>query len=172
MNEQQNNGLSVSFRIDDGIIEHNNRSFIAKNVVRERIPDNITYKKQNIREFYSELFGEALADVFNAFTANEDICSKLVENESQFTNNTNVNQKYAEDPNYGNAFLGGQNDTAIFVELAKNIKFENKTQYDQLLSEGLPKYMLDYFTGEVSKDEALANFYSFVNDKYPAIVTP
>ena len=62
MNEQQNNGLSVSFRIDDGIIEHNNRSFIAKNVVRERIPDNITYKKQNIREFYSELFGEALAE--------------------------------------------------------------------------------------------------------------
>ncbi len=115
---------------------------------------------------------EMLADVFNAFTANEDICSKLVENESQFTNNTNVNQKYAEDPNYGNEFLGGQNDTAIFVELAKNIKFENKTQYDQLLSEGLPKYMLDYFTGEVSKDEALANFYSFVNDKYPAIVTP
>ena len=113
---------------------------------------------------------EMLADVFNAFTANEDICSKLVE--SQFTNNTTVNQKYAEDPNYGNAFLGGQNDTAIFVELAKNIKFENKTQYDQLLSEGLPKYMLDYFTGEVSKDEALANFYSFVNDKYPAIVTP
>lgn len=115
---------------------------------------------------------EMLADVFNAFTANEDICTKLVENESQFTNNTNVNQKFAEDPNYGNAFLGGQNDTAIFVELAKNIKFENKTQYDQLLSEGLPKYMLDYFTGEVSKDEALANFYSFVNDKYPAIVTP
>lgn len=62
MNEQQNNGLSVSFRIDDGIIEHNNRSFIAKNVVRERIPYNITYKKQNIREFYSELFGEALAE--------------------------------------------------------------------------------------------------------------
>ena len=115
---------------------------------------------------------EMLADVFNAFTANEDICTKLVENESQFTNNTNVNQKFAEDPNYGNAFLGGQNDTAIFVELAKNIKFENKTQYDQLLSEGLPKYMLDYFTGEVTKDEALANFYSFVNDKYPAIVTP
>jgi len=62
MNENQHTGLSVSFRIDDGIIEHNNRSFIAKNVVRERIPDNITYKKQNIREFYSELFEEALAE--------------------------------------------------------------------------------------------------------------
>lgn len=50
MNEQQNNGLSVSFRIDDGIIEHNNRSFIAKNVVRERIPDNIT-----IAELHNDL---------------------------------------------------------------------------------------------------------------------
>ena len=115
---------------------------------------------------------EMLADVFNAFTANEDICTKLVENENQFTNNTNVNQKFAEDPNYGNAFLGGQNDTAIFVELAKNIKFENKTQYDQLLSEKLPEYMLDYFTGKITKEEALANFYTYVNDKYPAIVTP
>lgn len=46
MNENQHTGLSVSFRIDDGIIEHNNRSFIAKNVVRERIPDNITYKNR------------------------------------------------------------------------------------------------------------------------------
>ena len=115
---------------------------------------------------------EMLADVFNAFTANEDSCTKLVENENQVTNKTKVNQMFAYDPNYGNALLGGENDTSIFVELAKNIKFENKTQYDQLLSEGLPKYMLDYFTGEVSKDEALANFYSFVNDKYPAIVTP
>ncbi|MGN1339313.1 MAG: carbohydrate ABC transporter substrate-binding protein [Oscillospiraceae bacterium] len=115
---------------------------------------------------------EMLADVFNAFTANEDICSSLVEKEMQFTNNIAVNQKFAEDPDYGNAFLGGQNDTAIFVELAKNIKFENKTIYDQLLSEKFPEYMLDYFTGNVDKDTALANFYSFVNEKYPAIVTP
>ena len=44
MAEQTRNGLSVSFRLDNGIVEHNNRVFIAKNVVRERIPDNITYK--------------------------------------------------------------------------------------------------------------------------------
>ncbi|MGN1108578.1 MAG: carbohydrate ABC transporter substrate-binding protein [Oscillospiraceae bacterium] len=115
---------------------------------------------------------EMLADIFNAFTANEDICSKLVENEMQFTNNMAVNQKFADDPDYGNAFLGGQNDTAIFVELAKNIKFENKTIYDQLLSEKFPEYMLDYFTGAIDKETALSNFYSFVNEKYPAIVTP
>ena len=61
MAEQTRNGLSVSFRLDSGIVEHNNREFIAKNVVRERIPDNITYKRENIREFYNQLFGQALA---------------------------------------------------------------------------------------------------------------
>ena len=62
MAEQTRNGLSVSFRLDNGIVEHNNRVFIAKNVVRERIPDNITYKRENIREFYSQLFGQALLE--------------------------------------------------------------------------------------------------------------
>ena len=71
MGEQARTGLSVSFRIDSGIVEHNNREFIAKNVVRERIPDNITYKRENIREFYSVLFGQALAD-FNARQKRKD----------------------------------------------------------------------------------------------------
>ena len=65
MAEQTRNGLSVSFRLDSGIVEHNNREFIAKNVVRERIPDNITYKRENIREFYNQLFGQALEE-YNA----------------------------------------------------------------------------------------------------------
>lgn len=115
---------------------------------------------------------EMVADVMNAFTANEDICAKLIENEGQFTNNMAVNQKYADDPTFGNAFLGGQNDTAVYVELAKNIKFEHKTQYDQLLSEKLPEIFLDYFKGTISEEDAYKNFYQFVNETYPDIVTP
>ena len=38
------NKVSVTFRVDKGVLEHNNRTFIAKNVVRERVPDNIIYK--------------------------------------------------------------------------------------------------------------------------------
>ena len=97
---------------------------------------------------------------------------KLVENEMQFSNNTKVNQKFADDPNYGNEFLGRQNDTAEFVELAKNIKFEHKTQYDQLLNEQLPGVFLDYFLGNITEDQAYANYYQYVNEKYPAIITP
>ena len=65
MSGQNQKSLSISFRIDNGVIEHNNREFIAKNVDRERIPDNIVYKREDLREFYQKLFGQALAD-YNA----------------------------------------------------------------------------------------------------------
>lgn len=62
MSEQNTKSLSVSFRMDDGIIDHNNREFIPKNVDAGRIQDNITYSKRNIREVYDELFGQALTE--------------------------------------------------------------------------------------------------------------
>ena len=113
-----------------------------------------------------------LADIMNTFTVNEEVCTNLVKNEMQFSNNSKVNETVAADPDYGNAFLGGQNDTAVFTELAKNIKFENKTKYDQLLNENITMIFLDYFKGTISEDEAYANFYKYVSEKYPAITVP
>ena len=65
MSEVNGKTLSISFRIDEGVIEHNNRIFVAKNVDGERVQDNITYCRQDIREKYDELFGQALAE-YNA----------------------------------------------------------------------------------------------------------
>jgi len=113
-----------------------------------------------------------LADIMNTFINDEEVCTNLIQNESQFTNNKAVNEKFASDPDYGNAFLGGQNDTAVFTELAKNIKFENKTIYDQLLTEGLQGYWREYCDGEVTEEEAMSNYYKYINEKYPEIVTP
>ena len=113
-----------------------------------------------------------IADIMNTFINDEDVCSKLVENESQFSNNQAVNAKYAEDPNFGNDILGGQNDVAVYVELAKNIKFEHQTIYAQLLNEGLQGYWREYCAGAVTEEEAMSNFYKYVNEKYPEIVTP
>lgn len=53
--------LSISFRSDDGSIEHNNRDFFTDNVDKSRTPNNITYVKRDLREMYHELFDEALA---------------------------------------------------------------------------------------------------------------
>ena len=111
-----------------------------------------------------------LADVMNTFINDEEVCTKLVKNEAQFSNNQTVNAACAAEG--GNEFLGGQNDTAVFVELAKNIKFENKTIYDQLLTEGLQSYWREYCDGEVTEEEAMSNYYKYINEKYPEIVTP
>ena len=113
-----------------------------------------------------------VADILDTFINDEEVCTNLIKNEAQFTNNQAVNAKFAEDPEYGNAFLGGQNDVAVFLELAKNIKFENKTIYDQLLTEGLQGYWREYCDGTVTEEEAMANYYKYINEKYPEIVTP
>ena len=52
MSEVNGKTLSISFRIDEGVIEHNNRIFIAKNVDGERVQDIITYCRHDIREYY------------------------------------------------------------------------------------------------------------------------
>lgn len=57
--------LSISFRSDDGCVEHNNRDFFTDNVDKSRTPNNITYIKRDLRELYHELFDEALAE-YNA----------------------------------------------------------------------------------------------------------
>ncbi len=65
MNDKNGKQISISFRVDDGVVEHNNRDFIAKNVDGERIGDNITYARTDIKELYDKLFGKALTE-YNA----------------------------------------------------------------------------------------------------------
>ena len=113
-----------------------------------------------------------VADIMNTFINNEDVCSKLVSEEAQFSNNMAVNAKFAEDPNYGSEFLGGQNDVAVFSGMTDNIVWQNHTIYDQMLNEGLQNNLREYFQGTVDKETALANFYKYINETYPTIVTP
>ena len=65
MSEINSNGLSVSFRVDNGYLDHNNRVITAHNVDISRTADNITYTKIDLRDFYQQVFGEALAE-YNA----------------------------------------------------------------------------------------------------------
>lgn len=113
-----------------------------------------------------------VADIMNKFTNDEATCKNLIENEAQFTNNKAVNEAFANDPEYGNDFLGGQNDVAVFCGMTDNIKFQNATIYDQLLNEGLQAQLCDYFKGNITKEEGMANFYKYVAEKYPDIVLP
>lgn len=57
--------VSLSVRVDAGVIGHNNRDFVAKNVNKDKIADNITYVKKDLRNVYQETFGKALEE-YNA----------------------------------------------------------------------------------------------------------
>ena len=116
---------------------------------------------------------EMLKDIFETFTINEEVVTNLVKVENQYPNNTKIAQKFADDASYGNtAILDGQNDIKIFAELAKDIKWENHTNYDQLLNEGLQNKLQEFYNGSVDKDTAMKNFYQFVKETYPNIKLP
>ena len=65
MSKVNGKSLSISFRVDAGAIEHNNRKFFANNVDRGRTGNNIIYEQTDIREMYKNLFGKALKE-YNA----------------------------------------------------------------------------------------------------------
>lgn len=65
MSEKNPKGLSVSFRVDSGFLDHNNRVITAHNVDISRTADNVTYTKIDLCDFYEQIFGEALAE-YNA----------------------------------------------------------------------------------------------------------
>lgn len=112
-----------------------------------------------------------VADIMNAFTANEDIAENLLVKDLQFPNNRNVVDKFAADASYGNDFLGGQNDIAIMAQCAKGIKWDPAlhTQYDQTFNESLPNAYLEYLQGITDKDGALSSFYITLSEVAPQI---
>ncbi len=65
--------LSISFRVDDGVIEHNNRNFLPKNVDPSRMCDNVIYKSENLQELYHQLFDKALTEYNSKKRSNEKI---------------------------------------------------------------------------------------------------
>lgn len=60
--------LSVSFTLGKASVlhganvGHNNREFVAKNVDKNKIKDNVTYVKQDVQDAYTELFGKAVEE--------------------------------------------------------------------------------------------------------------
>ena len=100
---------------------------------------------------------EMIADVMNAFTANEDICGKLCENDGLFTNNRNVNEKRANDSSYGVPFLGGQNDYAVLCRIADDIIYYPLSEEDVMASSRFINNIADYFYYEATLAEVIGS---------------
>ena len=110
----------------------------------------------------------------NAFINDKDLCKTLVKKEGQFSNNQDANKEVSDEydkAGEGNKFLGGQNDTKLYLELAKGIKFQNQTIYDQYCNEGLQNKYAEYLKGSVTKEAAINNFKDYIKTKAPDVKT-
>lgn len=83
---------TLSFRIGDGVIEHNNRSFIPKNVNRKLIDDNIVYVQKSIQETYQEIFGSAL----NEYNEKQKRSDRKIENYFEHIKNSKQEKLFHE----------------------------------------------------------------------------
>lgn len=118
---------------------------------------------------------DLVAKTMNAFLSDDEVCRKLVVNEAQFSNNKTVNEAVANEydtQKKGNLFLGGQNDTKIWVGMADNIKFQHTTIYDQNCNEGLQTSYVKYLKKELdTKEAALNDFYAYIKETYANLIT-
>ena len=84
--------VSLSVRVDAGVIEHNNRVFVAKNVNKDKIADNVTYIKKDLREIYQETFGKAL----EAYNAKQTRSDRVIKDYYEHIKNSNQEKLFYE----------------------------------------------------------------------------
>lgn len=110
---------------------------------------------------------DLVKDVMYQLTCNADVMKQITLDTEDYTNNIPAMKEIAEDPDYGSAFLGGQNHIALFADAAEKIDMSNAGKYDQGCNEKIQGAFLDYFNGTVDEAKAKANFETAIIELYP-----
>ena len=112
-----------------------------------------------------------IKDVMYSLTCDADIMTKITEDTQDYTNCKSAMDSIAADPNFGSAFLGGQNHIALFAEVAPTIDMSNAGPYDQGCNETFQSCFKDYFDGTVDLETAKKNFEDQIKVKYPELTS-
>ncbi len=112
---------------------------------------------------------DLVKDVMYQLTCNADIDKQITLDTQDYTNNMQAMEEIAADPDFGSDFLGGQNHVALFAEAAKKIDMSNAGAYDQGCNEKFQAAFKDYFDGNISIDDAKANFETAIKETYPEL---
>jgi hypothetical protein len=104
--------------------------------------------------------------VMQKLTVDKATLVTIAKEKGDFTNNEAAMAEIAKS-DYKNPFLGGQNHVSYLLDSAKTINRGNITPYDQGMTETIQASFKEYFDGKVTKDKALANFYTAILEKYP-----
>ncbi|MBR1765257.1 MAG: carbohydrate ABC transporter substrate-binding protein [Ruminococcus sp.] len=105
-------------------------------------------------------------DIMLKLTCDTATMKKITDKEQDYTNNKAAIKELI-DGGYKNDFLGGQDHLSLLTEAADKIDLTNKlSAYDQGCNEQFQGAMKDYFLGNSTYDEALANFKSLITTQY------
>ena len=108
-------------------------------------------------------------DIILKMTTDDKVMEDIAVKDSDCVNNKDVLDKLANDAEFGNAILGGQNPYAMLAAGAELVDMSNISVYDQGCNEEFQGAMKNYFDGNATYEEALAQFNSAVTEKYPEL---
>lgn len=93
----------------------------------------------------------------------------IVKADNDFVNNKPAMEAMAKDKTYQDAVLGGQNPLPMFCSGAEKVDLSNLSSYDQGCNEEFRAAMKDYFNGNATLEDAIANFKKNIVVKYPEL---
>jgi hypothetical protein len=111
---------------------------------------------------------DLVKSIMYTMTCDPATMKQITVDTQDYTNNITAMNELANS-DFKSDFLGGQNHIKLFAEAAPKIDMSNISSYDQACTEEFRAAFKDYFDGKVSKDEALANFYTAVIEKHPEL---
>ena len=108
-------------------------------------------------------------DIILELTADKENLLEISKEYLDFTNTMSGMKEVSEDDTFTHEFLGGQNPFTYFTPVAENIKVAPLSAYDQACVEEIQTAFGDYFQGQVTFDEAKANFETAIKERHPEI---
>jgi hypothetical protein len=111
---------------------------------------------------------DLVKSIMYTLTCDPKTMKQITVDTQDYTNNITAMNELANS-DFKSDFLGGQNHIKLFAEAAPKIDMSNISPYDQACTEEFRAAFKDYFDGKVSKEEALANFYTAVIEKHPEL---
>ena len=112
---------------------------------------------------------DVVKDIILNMTTNDDIMKDIAVKDSDCVNNKDVLTALATDETFGNAILGGQNPYQMLYDGAEKIDLSNLSEYDQACVEEYQNAMKNFFDGNATYEEALAQFMTAVGEKHPEL---
>ena len=109
-------------------------------------------------------------DIILTMTTDNDVMKEIAQNDADCVNNKEVLAELAADDSGNLELLGGQNPYEFLAAGAENVDMSNTSPYDQGCNEEFQGAMKNYFDGNATYEDALAQFNTAIVEKYPELV--